>query len=264
LFWFNGQFISGKKLEIESDDPALLYGASVFTTMRVYHGSLENALTSWLAHCDRLSGAIEFFEWQTPDWHQVQQGVKALLPQYDVIRIAIFPDGRELILGRDLPSDLPLRQSQGIAALVVEDSSSQRAFPFYKTGNYLTCQSALNRANQSGAQEAILSDRQGNWLETCTGNLWGWRDGQWWTPRLNEGILPGIRRNQLITWLSQQNLPVNEVVWEPSFIAGLETVVYTNCVVEVVPLHTIFSQQKYRAYRVDSRALAQLRRFFAD
>ncbi|HCF27363.1 MAG TPA: 4-amino-4-deoxychorismate lyase, partial [Cyanobacteria bacterium UBA11049] len=51
-----------------------------------------------------------------------------------------------------------------------------------------------------GAGEAILVDANGNWLETSTGNLWGWQNGCWWTPPLEAGILPGVVRQQLINW----------------------------------------------------------------
>jgi 4-amino-4-deoxychorismate lyase len=43
---------------------------------------------------------------------------------------------------------------------------------------------AKANAQKLNTQEAILVDAAGNWLETSTGNLWGWRDGSWWTPAL--------------------------------------------------------------------------------
>ena len=46
----------------------------------------------------------------------------------------------------------------------------------HKTGNYLACWLAKNAgAKKVGAQEAILTSDQGEWLETSTGNLWGWK-----------------------------------------------------------------------------------------
>ncbi|PSB01840.1 aminotransferase class IV [Merismopedia glauca] len=262
MFWYNGQIIADNKLEIRSDDPALLYGASAFTTIRIYHDSLKHPLTSWLAHYHRLSQTIGALEWEVPDWERVKQGVKVLLSKYSVIRVAIFPDGREFISGRELPENLSSRQSNGIKAWLVEESCSQRTLAVYKTGNYLTSWLALNRAQKLGAQEAILVDGQSNWLETSTGNLWGWRDGQWWTPSLNGKILPGIRRTQLREWLSEHNIPVGEVIWEPSFVAGLEALAYTNCVVEVIPIHTISGSHSSSTYPVNHPGLAQLRSFF--
>jgi branched-subunit amino acid aminotransferase/4-amino-4-deoxychorismate lyase len=264
LFWYKGQFFPDNKLEIGSDDPALLYGASAFTTLRVYDRSLENPVTSWPAHYNRLSQTINDLAWEAPDWKRVERGIKVLLPHYDVIRVAIFPDGREYILGRHLSIDLPLKQSCGISASIVEDFGDGRTLATHKTGNYLTSWLALNRAKKIGADEAILVDCQGNWCETATGNLWGWRDGQWWTPSLNGKILPGICRDRLIRWLFEQNLPVAEVVWSPSFVAGLEVLAYTNCVVEMVPIHTVLHQEISTAYRIDRTALAQLRSFFAN
>ena len=57
-----------------------------------------------------------------------------------------------------------------------------------------------------GAKEAILVDESGNWLETSTGNLWGWHDGIWYTPHLDNRILPGIVRSHLLNWLKSQGI----------------------------------------------------------
>lgn len=82
-------------------------------------------------------------------------------------------------------------------------------------------------------------DESGNWLETSTGNLWGWRDGSWWTPPLTAGILPGVVRSQLASWLKHDHQPVREEPWLPELVKGFEAIAYSNSVVEVIPIHTV-------------------------
>ncbi len=240
IFWYNGKLIHSNTLELAIDDPGLLYGATVFTTLRVYHHSLDSALTNWTEHCDRLLTSIQTFGWQQPEWHRLRQGAEILMSQFPVLRITIFPDGREWITGRFLPVNLTQIQHGGTAAVtVMAGLQFQRCLPAHKTGNYLSAWLAKTSAQQMSAQEAILVDANGNWLETSTGNLWGWQDGSWWTPPLEAGILPGVMRSQLISWLKSHDYQVKEEHWSPDIVQGFEAIAYTNSVVEVVPIHSV-------------------------
>lgn len=262
MFWYNGQPIHGKTLCLNITDPGLIYGATVFTTLRVYHHSLDHPLTHWHSHCDRLRHSLQIFGWQLPDWQRIRQGAELLLSDYPVLRIVVFADGREWITGRSLPSDLEERQQQGIKGWVVEDMLFQRSLADHKTGNYLSAWLALQKAQQLGAQEAILIDSEGNWLETSTGNLWGWKQGCWWTPALFGNILPGIVRSHLLSGLQSQDIPVQENQWTDDFIQDLEMIAYSNSVVEIVPFSSIVSQTRQLTFNPSHPALEQLQKFF--
>ena len=257
MFWYDGQLIQGDSLELNIFDPGLLYGATVFTTLRVY-GSLEHRLTHWQAHCDRLTFSLQTFGWQLPDWEKVRQGAEALLPHYQILRVAVFADGREWMIGRFLPKDLEERQ-QGVTAWLAEDSF-KRSLTTHKTGNYLGAWLAQQQAQKIGAQEVILTDAQGNWLETSTGNLWGWQDNCWWTPPLEAGILPGVVRARLLQWFSQRSIPVKETSWSRELVKSMEAIAYTNSVVEVIPFHTVIAQDN--SIDPSHPALDQLRAYF--
>jgi 4-amino-4-deoxychorismate lyase len=134
-----------------------------------------------------------------------------------------------------------------------------RSLPDHKTGNYLTPWLAQQQAQQQGAQEAILVGDQGQWLETATGNLWGWADGVWYTP---EGWgLPGLARAWLIQRLRTQSIEVRELPWTPDRVAGFTAMAYTNCVVEVVPIRQLRNGDG-RGYDPAHGAMQVLRRQF--
>lgn len=238
MHWYDGKLIESQTLELKINDPGLLYGATVFTTLRVYDRALDNPLTNFPAHCERLCSSSEAFGWELPDMQRLRQGVELILEHYPVVRITIFPDGREWITGRDLPKDLAKKQSDGIIATIAE-SGLHRSLPAYKTGNYLASWLGKTLAQNKGAAEAILIDSQGNWLETTTGNLWGWQNNCWWTPPLSAGILPGIERKQLIDRLKQQKVEIKEEPWTSNLVKGFEALGYSNCVVEFVPIRTV-------------------------
>lgn len=261
-FWYDGSLITGNNLEIAIDDPGLLYGATVFTTMRVYHHSLDSKLTNWTAHCDRLSASLQAFNWQQPNWTQVKQGANALLQHYPILRITLFSDGRSWITGKELPTSLTKDRKNGKEAYIVE---LERSLAAHKTGNYLSAWLAQSVARSHSAQEAILVDSSnGEWLETSTGNLWGWKNGCWWTPPLNAGILPGIVRKQLIEWLQEQNLEVKQDPWQRELVAEFEAIAYSNSVVQVMPIKATSSPSTQKHYNPQHPALNLLQGLFVE
>ncbi len=239
MYWYDGKLVQSNTINLSISEPGLLYGATVFTTMRVYRQSLSHSLTHWSSHCYRLKSSLISFNWQQPDWERLKIGVESLLTYFPVIRIVVFPDGTEWITGRQLPPDLITKQQKGITAWVAKDSIYRRSLCDHKTGNYLPAYLALQKARQLNAQEAILCGKQNNWLETSTGNLWGYKASCWYTPKLEVGILPGIMRSHLLNCLHQQGIPVSENIWTPEFIQDLEVIAYSNCVIEIIPINFV-------------------------
>lgn len=193
----------------------------------------------------------------------MRQGAESLLQFYPVLRIAIFPDGREWITGRYLPSNLEDLQRFGAIA-TVSDSFYCRDLPGHKTGNYLAAWLARQKALKLGANETILIDNNGNWLETATGNLWGFKDDRFFTPP--EGsILPGIVRSQLLTWLqSSYKLPVVQSVWDWDLVSSLDAIAYSNCVVELIPFRRILTDGNTLSLDPNHPLLVRLRDFFTQ
>ncbi len=238
IYWYDGKLIQSQTLELTIDDPGLLYGATVFTTLRVYGNSLEHRLTNWQAHCDRLKFSLQSFGWCIPNQSRLRQGAELIMAHFPVLRITVFPDGREWITGRLLPNNLTQNQKYGIKCCT-SSPELYRSLPTHKTGNYLSAWLARASAQKLEAQEAILVDVEGNWLETSTGNLWGWRDGCWWTPPIDVGILPGVMRSQLVEWLGKEGYQVREEPWTDDLVNGFEAIAMSNSVVEILPIHTV-------------------------
>lgn len=259
--WFDGALQPGQAIALSPSDPALIYGATVFTTLRIYGGDLDHPATAWAAHCDRLRQAVAELPWAVPDWSQLRQGALALQtqvpPEHVILRITLFPDGRELLTTRPLPPELATLQRQGIRAWVAP-VTYQRPLPQYKTGNYLPCWLALQAAKAQDAQEAILVNSAGEWLETSTGNLWGWAAGQWHTPPLATGILPGVLRSRLLIGLAQQGHTVVESPWDPVLRQRFTHLAYSNSAVEIIPIQQVLLSPQSVDYNPDHEPLRAL------
>ncbi|MGY6530650.1 MAG: aminotransferase class IV [Cyanobacterium sp.] len=259
MFFFDGQLMDGDSICLPVNDPGFLYGATIFTTLRVYNQSLEHPLTNWTAHCDRTYNSIKTFDWVMPDWQRIKQEAQYLINYYPVLRVTIFPDGKELILGRALPLNLEEKQKQGIKGKVILNTKNIRPLPLHKTGNYLAPFLCLNQAKKDDFQEAILTDKNSNWLETSTGNLWAYVDKCWFTPLLSEGLLPGIARKVII---KNANFPIKENIWTPNFVEQIEAIAHSNSVIEIIPFHTISLNEKTIKYDPTHPAINQLKDIF--
>jgi 4-amino-4-deoxychorismate lyase len=261
MHWYCGKLIKSHTLELDINDPGLLYGATVFTTLRVYNHSLEHPLTNWDAHISRLKFSLQTFAWPEPDWNFVRHGAQTLLQHFPVLRITIFPDGREWITGRLLPNNLTEKQTYGIHA-AISPPEFARSLPNHKTGNYLSPWLAKASVQAIKAEEAILIDSQGNWLETSTGNLWGWKDDSWWTPPLEVGILPGIERSHIINHLQKLGTTIQQQSWTPQLVKELKAIAYSNSVIEIIPIHTVHQQSGSLEYNPKHPSFLELKGLF--
>ena len=257
-YWYDGNLMSGDTLSLPLQDPGWLYGATVFTTLRIYENRLDHPWTAWPEHVQRTQRSLQAFAWPSPDWGHVEEGAQTLAQMYPILRITVFPDGRGLITGRSLPPQLGRLQAEGAVLWVADSSIYSRPFPDHKTGNYLGCWLARQAAKQAGAQEAILINHQHHWLETSTGNLWGWAQGQWWTPPLAAGILPGVLRSRLLEGLQAQGNTVRTDPWSPQQVVQFTDLAYSNSVLEVVPIREVLQGSTAVNYNPDHDKIQQL------
>jgi len=269
-FWYDGQLVEEDRVGTASaaslplDNVGLRFGATVFTTMRVYGDNLQHPLTQWQAHCDRLTRSIQAFDWTPPSWLSIYKGCEQLKTEYPILRITLFPDGREWITGRS--SHVTTADRNGITCWVAPPVYA-RSLPMHKTGNYLACWLAKTQAQKVGAQEAILTSDQGEWLETSTGNLWGWKrsngEGSWHTP-IHNRCLPGIMRNTLKKILEKTGQPVHLESWSShrlvSLLPDFEAMAYSNCVIGLAPIHTILNGATTLEYNPEHASIKALQR----
>ena len=255
--WYDGRWIN-EEAEVDRplDNVGLRFGATVFTTMRVYEKDLSHPLSLWGGHCDRLRKSLSDFGWTQPDWEAVRAGCEQVMRCTPVVRITLFPNGCEWITGRALPPNLGEKRQTGISAWLAP-STHRRSLPTHKTGNYLACWLAKSQAEAAGAAEAILVGEQSEWLETSTGNLWGWKNGQWWTPK-TEQCLPGLMRDWLIDRLQSAGEPVDFRPWDAQMILEFEAIAYSNCVVQLLPIHTILNGQTKLNYNAQHASIQAL------
>lgn len=242
-YWLAGKWHDSTEITLAVNDPSLLYGATIFTTLRVFEQNLFHPNSHWQNHGDRLRHTIANLGWSEPHWPSIEEGALKVAEHDPVVRVTVLSDGRELILGRPLPAKLTQKQQQGIQGWVATEELYRRPMADFKTGNYLGAWRALKAAIAQKAGEAILISVDGTWLETATGNLWGF-DGQQWSTPPTSGILPGVMRSHLISQLTTQGMTVSEQPWSLELIRTFEAIAYSNSVVGVIPFTSIANTEQ--------------------
>ena len=105
-YWYDGHWFEQETIILPVTEPGLLFGATVFTTLRVYDQDLLHPLTLWPAHLARLQTSVRNLQWQSPNWEALTQAAQTLSQESPVLRITLFPGGQGWIMGRELPVNL--------------------------------------------------------------------------------------------------------------------------------------------------------------
>ena len=109
------------------------------------------------------------------------------------VRLLLRRDGR---LSVDVEPPPPPDPAPVVLAVDPEPVDSRDAALFHKT----TLREPYERrfARRGDADDAVLVNERGELTETTRANLAVRLDGQWWTPALESGCLPGVERARLL------------------------------------------------------------------
>jgi para-aminobenzoate synthetase/4-amino-4-deoxychorismate lyase len=189
-----------------SSEPAAEYAEVVAKTAILHHRPAVFQLRETMAyhlgtgirhrdrHLARLGRSAEYFGFAF-DADEVGARLDALAkaPDPAMIRLALHRSGQATITLEPLP-DAPDRPVQ----LVVdpEPIDSGEVWPYHKTSRREPYY--RRRCRHPGADDILLVNEAGELTESTIANLAVRLGGQWWTPPVGSGCLPGIEREQLI------------------------------------------------------------------
>jgi branched-chain amino acid aminotransferase len=250
----NGDLVRADEARIPGDDRGFLYGDSVFTTLRCYGGApfrLDR-------HAARMNASLRSPVVGIPykvDEATLRAGIARLVeinacPDAVVrFRVTRGRGAGPLAPANATPTTLltaePLCLDQSLyergARLIV---SSVRRDPHgelgkHKLGSYFSSLLARREAIAQNADEAIICDTDGHWLECASSNLFVVADGALITPDTTQNLLPGIARETVLECAEALGIPVSEERLTAELAEGGEEAFITNSVQEVVPVARI-------------------------
>ena len=233
-------------------DHGLLFGDSVYETLRTYHG--KPFLFS--RHFARLTHSAEGIQLPLP-WTKEQtldQVQRTLIPGECRIRLMITRGIGELSADTETCTDpaaiiivvplvaLPERiYQQGVEVVISTVRRSER-FADIKSGSLIHQVLALGEAKSKRAFEAILLTAGGKLSDGITCNIYLVRDGTLLTPSHDAGIVEGITRRVVLDLAGEMGIPVTQGLFDVEEIRKADEMFLTSTTREVVPIARVEGQ----------------------
>ena len=222
-------------------DRGFLFGDSIYEVVRTRNGQLF----AWREHFERmrLSGTALAMTLDLDDGAILRRVFATMAaagnPEHYVRLIVTRGTGtapsidlacatgplRWVILARPLP------QGPADVRLCIVDRlrTDRRALdPAIQSGNYLNNVLGLAEAKRAGATDCLLLNGEGHVTEASTSNVFVLSGGTWCTPTLRSGILAGVTRALLLTFLRQRGERVVERDLRREDVEGADAVFTTS------------------------------------
>lgn len=203
-----------------------LLGDGIFESLRTYNGT-PFALD---LHIERLNRSAEKMKIPAPSREQIENGVSEVIransaTPFGRLRITLLSDSRLII------THVPFHEDKGFIALGRHEFtiSSRLAISGMKTISYAENSLALRSARERGYDDVLLVNERGEVMESALANLIWLSDGQWWTPSLESGCLPGVTRGLLV-----ENFGVKEGTLLQLDLPKVSALAITSSVREIV------------------------------
>jgi branched-chain amino acid aminotransferase len=249
----DGVIASAEEAKIPVLDHGLLFGDSVYETLRTYNGK-PFLFSRHFARLEHSAGAIDLkLPWTKSE--TLEEIRRTLFPGECRIRLMITRGVGELTADTEtcaaptaiiivVPLIAPPETiyTEGVDVVISSVRRSQR-FADIKTGSLIHQVLARREANLKGAYEAILLTADNKLSDGITSNIYlvqggnqgGTRD-KLLTPGRDAGIVAGITRGVVLDLARETGLQVVEGLFDPSEIARADEMFLTSTTRELVPI----------------------------
>lgn len=229
--WLDGKYLPEDRATIPATDPGFLHGRGLFEAIRAYGGvpfRLED-------HVERMRKSAEHFriEFKPPDLGKVVGELCRRNQAQDAyVRLTLSGKGRLLVIVRKrvpYPEEWYRKGAEVMIAPWRRDPRSPLVG--HKTLSYLENVLTHEEAYRRGCADALYVGLRGELLEGCVTNVFLVIRGKIVTPRLAQGILPGVTRKVVmeLAKVRERKVRVKEL-WKA------DEAFLTNALIEVLPV----------------------------
>ena len=262
LTCLNGEFIKAEEAKLSISDGGFLFGDSLFETFKA-HGPRVLLITE---HLDRLALSAKLLNFPC-DRNKIELSIQRLAEKLTApasrIRLTISrgshrglalpkPEQGWFLLTAVALTELSDAERQTGAPCV--SAPNQRINPLshlpqMKRGNYADCLYAADYAQQKGAREALFLDQQRNVLEGNSSNIFAIIDNRLITPPINNLILAGVMRRQVINAAVAIGLPTVEQNLPLTALQQADELFLSNSLIDILPINSIDGHLVKRGHR---------------
>ena len=251
IIWLNGEFLPESQARISPFDRGLLFGDGLFETIRA-----QNGKPMFLSgHLDRMRESARQFNlsWDNGlDWEGIlnsllrKNNLGTGLARAKIVLTRGCAPGLGLPHGEH-PTCLALAEnylppSPGAYAhgwdLFVSDQCVSPPLSPHKSLNYLFYMAAKQQAIDNGCHEALILDKDGLVVETCTASLLAYDSDGWFTPA-SPWQLPGTAFKQVERLLGEQGQMVRRRQIMVKNLLTSRWVWATNSLIGIMPVRSV-------------------------
>ncbi|HEY3373838.1 MAG TPA: aminotransferase class IV [Candidatus Aquicultor sp.] len=242
--YLNGDFVDANEAKVSIFDAGFLYGAGLFETMRAYNGTIF-ALDR---HLDRLTTAARILEFPSIPSAAELQGVCN-----EVITVNKLSDARVRLTvswGESAYDHATVAISaspySGYERELYENGMSAITLPGYRCSNtllatvkstsYFASVLARKEAVATGCDEALLTNEHSHITEGSISNVFAVVDGVISTPRVADGLLPGVTREVVIEVIADSGYELIQRSIHKDELFRFDELFLTNSLMEIMPL----------------------------
>lgn len=240
----NGQIIPENQPVFDIGNRAFRYGDAVFETIRVLNGRI----CFFNHHFDRLSVGLKLLQMQfVVDRQALLEQVNKLIQVNGVtqggrIRITIYRNSggyytpstntcSYVIEVNSIDSNQFMINDNGLTIDLYETHRKTiNEISTIKSTNCLTYILAAQYKLAKGLDDCVLLNELGSIAECVSSNLFVAYNGVLYTPSLNQGIVPGIMRQQIIDLSREIGMEVQECPLSPQVLHRADEVFLTNSI----------------------------------
>ena len=248
---FNGRFIPREEACLQLNDTALLYGDSLFETLRAE----RQRILLQQEHLDRLCLSAQLLDFPC-DRPRIEaalsQMAAALTAGVSRLRLTLgrgpargfsLARGKHNWFALTAVAAHPLTtQARETGASCVRAPNSRSNpldhLPQMKHGNHADCLYAADYAARHNAREALFID-QGLVIEGSSSNIFARFGEQLYTPPVGRLVLAGVTRRQLIAAATEYGLLVIEEALPLTRLFEADEIWLSNAMIEILPVASI-------------------------
>jgi branched-chain amino acid aminotransferase len=256
VVYVNGTISDASVASVPVFDHGFLYGEGVYETLRTYrlepflfdrhmrrlrHSSALMALPVPLTDAAMLARVRDTMA-AHPDPAEkyirilLTRGVGELSYQLEAT-----PTPTLVIIVKPMPA-IPERVfTEGIrlAVVSIRRNHPQALNPMIKSNNLINNALAMQEAFRAGADEALMQNQAGEFVECSQSNVFFVKGGVALTPPLSAGLLPGITREYLMELAGDIGVQAREACVTPANLPSMDEVFITGTTREVTPVTMI-------------------------
>ncbi len=246
----NGEFLTLDRARVSATDGGLLRGEGAFETLRAESGQVLFASE----HFARLSHGVRLLE---IPWLLEKEALLAQCEQ--VLDANGLRDARlRITVTRGPVRSQPMAESEGEPTLIVTATAPDDRIdearaagwrvataPYvrnersplcsFKSTSYAESMLARRYAVRNGFDEALLLNTRGFLAEASMANVFVVREGDVFTPRLEDGALPGVMRARVLSLCSAEGIEAHEAPVAMEDLYSASEAFLTNASIQIVP-----------------------------